>query len=304
MRSDDHAAAGEAKHHRFVQAETGQLAAEEVPGLCAIGENPLRHADSIPRYARAMSTRRIPASAFSGDDGAPNAGLAAALALFTADPARRPDVLAALHRARVLAPVVARPDQVATGAAGLAADKTSDISVPLLEGTDGRRGLPVFTGLDSLARWDPAARPVPVDGPRAAQVAAAEGAEVLVVDVAGPDACVLAAPELRALVDGRGVVPAYDDDRLATELCSVLAAEPRVSLAWLLPAPDVDARLLLGLVDDAATDGELTQLLAMLARRVADLPRWAAHGVRGLDVALAPAADAPAVRPVFRRFLD
>jgi hypothetical protein len=251
-----------------------------------------------------MSTRRIPASAFSDDDGAADTGLAAALASYAADPARRPDVLAALHRARVLAPVVARPDQVATGAAGLPVDKTSDISVPLLEGTDGRRALPVFTGLDSLARWDPAARPVPVDGARAAQVAVAEGAEVLVVDVAGPDTCVLEAPELRALVDGRGVVPAYDDDQLATEVRSALAAEPRVALAWLLPAPGVDARLTLGLVDHAAADGGVTQLLATLARRVADLPRWAAHGVRGLDVALEPAADNPAGRPMFRRFLD
>jgi hypothetical protein len=251
-----------------------------------------------------MSTRHIAASAFSDDDGAPDAGLAAALALFAADPARRPDVLAALHGARVLAPVVARPDQVGTGAAGLVVDKTSDISVPLLEGTDGRRAFPVFTGLDSLARWDPAARPVPVDGPRAAQVAAAEGAEVLVVDVAGPDTCVLAAPELRALVDGRGMVPAYDDVQLAAELRSVLAAEPWVAIAWLLPAPGVDARLTVGLADDAAAGGEATQLLSTLARRVADLPRWADHGVRGLDVALAAAADAPAGQPVFRRFPD
>ena len=251
-----------------------------------------------------MSTRRIPVSAFSDDDGAADTGLAAALALFAADPARRPDVLAALHAARVLAPVVALPDQVATGAAGLLVDKTSDISVPLLEGTDGRRALPVFTGLDSLARWDPAARPVPVDGPRAAQVAAAEGAEVLVVDVAGPDTCVLAAPELRALVDGRGVVPAYDDDELVIELRSALAAEPRVALAWLLPAPGVDARLTVRLVGSAATQGEVTSLLASLARRVADLPGWERHGVRGLDVALPPAHETPERPPVFQRFLD
>jgi hypothetical protein len=251
-----------------------------------------------------MSTRHIAASAFSDDDGAADTALAAALALFAADPARRPDVLAALHRARVLAPVVARPDEVGTGAAGLVVDKTADISVPLLEGTDGRRALPVFTGLGSLARWDPAARPVPVDGPRAAQVAAAEGAEVLVVDVAGPDSCVLAAPELRALVEGRGVVPAYDDDQLATELRSVLAAEPRVARAWLLPAPDVDARLTVRLVGDAGADGGATQLLATLARRVADLPRWADHGVRGLDVALAPAADPPAGPSLYRRPSD
>jgi hypothetical protein len=251
-----------------------------------------------------MSTRSIPASAFRGDDGAADSGLVAALALFAADPARRPDVLAALHAARVLAPVVATPDEVATGAAGLRVDKTSDIAVPLLEGTDGRRALPVFTGLDSLARWDPAARPAPVAGPRAAEVAVAEGAEVLVVDVAGPDTCVLEVPELRALVEGRGVVPAYDDDHLATELRSALAAEPAVAVAWLLPAPGVDARLTVRLVDGDAAPGGLARLLASLARRVADLPGWEKHGVRGLDVAPAPAHETPERPPIFRRFLD
>jgi hypothetical protein len=251
-----------------------------------------------------MSTRSIPASAFRDDDGAADAGLAAALALFGTDPAHRPEVLAALHAARVLAPVVATPDEVATGASGLRVDKTSDVAVPLLEGTDGRRALPVFTALGSLARWDPAARPVPVMGARAAEVAIAEGAEALVVDVAGPDTCVLEVPELRALVGGRGTVPAYDDDRLAAELRTALAAEPAVAVAWLLPASGVDARLTVRLVDGAATQGEVTSLLASLARRVAALPRWDHHGVRGLDVALPPAHETPERAPVFQRSLD
>jgi hypothetical protein len=251
-----------------------------------------------------MSTRSIPASAFRADDGAPNAGLVAALARFATDPALRPGVLAALHGARVLAPVMATRDEVATGAAGLRVDKTSDIAVPLLEGTDGRRALPVFTGLDSLARWDPAARPVPVMGPRAAEVAVAEGAEVLVIDVAGPDTCVLEVPELRALTGGRGTVPAYDDDRLAAQLRSALAEEPAVAVAWLLPALGVDARLTVRLADTAATQAEVASLLASLARRVADLPGWSARGVRGLDVALQPAHETPDSPPVFQRLLD
>ncbi|MEP6760979.1 MAG: SseB family protein [Sporichthyaceae bacterium] len=251
-----------------------------------------------------MSTRRIPASAFSDDDGAADDRLAAALGAFATDPARRPDVLAALHVARVLAPVVARPDEVGAGAAGLRVDKTSDISVPLLEGTDGRRALPVFTSADSLARWDPKARPVPVAGPRAAEVAVAEAAEVLVIDVAGPHPCSMEAPELRALVSGRGMVPAYDDDRLGVQVRSILAAEPAVAAGWVLPAPEVDARLAVRLVNDEATETEVTSLLASLAHRVAGLPRWADHGVRGLDVALVLAADTPHLAPVFRRFLD
>ena len=251
-----------------------------------------------------MSTKQIAASAFRDDDGRADAGLVAALSRFASDPFRRPDVLAALHEARVLAPIVATPDEVATGAAGLRVDKTSDIAVPLLEGADGRRALPVFSGLDSLARWDPAARPVPVEGPRAAEVAVAEGAEVLVVDIAGPHTCVLEAPELRALVSGRGTVPAYDDDRLAAELRPALAGEPAVTFAWLLPASGVDARLSVRLVDGGATQGEVTSLLASLARRVCDLPGWGHHGVRGLDVALAPAHETPERPPVYRRLPD
>jgi hypothetical protein len=50
----------------------------------------------------------------------------------------------------------------------------------------GQKGLLAFTGVDSLANWDPAARPVPVLGAEAAQSAIADGAEALVIDVAGP----------------------------------------------------------------------------------------------------------------------
>ena len=249
-----------------------------------------------------MSTRRLPVSAFSGDDGHPDARLAAALTAFAADPGRRPDVLAALHVVRVLAPVVALAGETGTTAAGLRVDKTSDIAVPLLEGNDGRRALPVFSGVASLARWDPGARPVPVEGPRAAQVAAAEGAEVLVLDPAGPISAVLAAPELRALIEGRGMVPAYDDKELAGRVAAVVETEPAVLAAWLLPQLDADARLTLHLA--AGWTGPPDELLRRLAQRLGDLPDWAALAVRGLDCAVLPAGDTPDRPPVFRRFLD
>ena len=263
-----------------------------------------------------MSTRRIPAPPFSGDDGRPDERLSAALLAYQTDPARLPDVLAALHRARVLAPVVAVAGDSETNAAGLRVDKTSDIAVPLLEGTDGRRALPVFTCVASLARWDPSARPVPVLGPRAAEVATAEGAEVLVLDPAGPVSAVLAAPELRALVEGRGRTPAYDDEELAGRVAAVLQTEPAVLAAWLLPARDVDARLAVriaagtdrpagtGATGPAGTDDVDEVLLRRLAQRLGDLPGWAAAAVRGLDCALLPAGETPDRQPVFQRFLD
>ena len=248
-----------------------------------------------------MSTRSIPHSAFRDDDGRADARLTAALTGFRADSGRRPEVLAALHVARVLAPVVAVPGEVETGVAGLRVDKTSDIAVPLLGGTDGRQALPVFTGLDSLARWDPTARPVPVAGPRAAEVAAAEGADVMVLDPAGPITCALEAAELRALVAGRGVTPAYDDEELAAEVAVLLQGEPSVTAAWLLPAVGVDVRLAVRLTPGDGPD-EGSDALRRVAERLGDLPSWADHAVRGLDIAVLPSGATPGRPPVFQRF--
>ena len=92
-----------------------------------------------------------------------------------------------------------------------------------------------FSSVDALHLWDRAARPVPVSGPRAAAVALAEGAEALVLDVAGPSPATLGLPEVRALAAGLGASPAYDDDGLAAEVALVLSGEPVVVGAWLAP---------------------------------------------------------------------
>lgn len=236
--------------------------------------------------------RRIPDPGFAGDSGAADPALAAAQQAYSTDPARLPEVLAALHRARVLAPVVAVLGESGTTAAGLRVEKTSDIALPLLDAGDGHRAVPVFSGLEALGRWDPAARPVPVEGPRAAAVALAEGAEALVLDVAGPHAVTIGLAEVRALLDGRGTLPAYADEALARLLCGVLAAEPEVRAGWLSPAAGLDARLTV-VVDPAADAGVLGERLGQRLRALV------AVAVRGLDVALtSDGTPPPDGRPV------
>jgi hypothetical protein len=122
-----------------------------------------------------------------GDDaGGADPVLAAALTAYDADPAREPDVLAALGSARLLVPVVAVLGDVETDARGLVHDKSADMATVLMRGADGRLALLAFTGLESMHRWDPAARPVPVPAPVAAQAALQDGAGTLLIDVAGP----------------------------------------------------------------------------------------------------------------------
>ncbi|MFM8515544.1 MAG: SseB family protein [Actinomycetota bacterium] len=55
----------------------------------------------------------------------------------------------------------------------------------------GERGLLAFTGTDSLAAWDPEARPVPAPATAIAHAALDDGAAAVVVDVAGPHQVVI-----------------------------------------------------------------------------------------------------------------
>jgi hypothetical protein len=223
--------------------------------------------------------RTIPDPGFAGDDGRADPGLSAALALDPDDPAYLPRLLAALHAARVLAPVVALLGESGSTAAGLRVDKSADIAVPVLVGADDDRGLPVFSDLAALAAWDRGARPVPVEGPRAAQVALAEGASALVVDLAGPVPATLPLPELRALAEGRGRRPAWEDPAVAAAVAGLLDAEPAARSASLDPCAGRDARLTVVV----AADADPSSVAGRLAPVVADLPVVRA-GIRGLEV--------------------
>ncbi len=151
--------------------------------------------------------RSIPDPGFAGDTGAASAEVGAALAAYAADPDRgHAAMLLVLQRARLLVPVVAVLGESEVDQAGLVHDKTSDMATVLMRGRDGRTALLAFTGNDTLQRWDPAARPVPVTTPRAAEAAVQDGADALLVDVAGPVPVVVAGDDLRELAQGRVLV--------------------------------------------------------------------------------------------------
>ena len=236
------------------------------------------------------------------DDGSVDPGLAAALRAHDVEPARLPQVLAALHRARVLAPIVALLQETGTSPVGLRVEKTSNIALPLLLDADGRKAVLVFSSLDTLHRWDRSARPVPVTGPRAADVALGEGAEGIVLDVAGPSPVTLGLPEVRALAGGRGAVPAYDDDELAGEVSRLLAHEPDVLGGWVAPGAGVDAVLTV-VLDSVRVGVALEDAGARLAQ-VLRAPALRGAAVRGLDLVVQSGlAPEPAGLRVFHRGL-
>lgn len=102
-------------------------------------------------------------------------------------------IVSQLADARLLVAVVARLDSVDENGA----DKDSHMALVSMVNQRGERGLLAFTGVDSLACWDPQARPVPASGAQVAQAALAEGAQAVVIDVAGPQQVVLTDEVLR-----------------------------------------------------------------------------------------------------------
>ena len=154
--------------------------------------------DNPDRFAGA----RLIESSFPDDSGAQSPEVAAALTAYAADRAAWPEVLSALQRSRLLVPVVALVGEVEYDDAGLAHDKSSDMAAVLMKGRDGRLALLAFTGTSQLEAWNPEARPVPVPARVAAQSALQDGAEALLVDVAGPVQLVLEGDDLVGLASG------------------------------------------------------------------------------------------------------
>ncbi|MFI2350008.1 SseB family protein [Streptomyces sp. NPDC019443] len=242
-----------------------------------------------------MALKNIPDPGFSDDDGTADPRLTAALAAWSADRTAQQPVLEALKDARLLVPVVALLGEVEEDENGLRREKTSDMAIPTLTAGD-RRALPAFTSIDSLARWDPHARPVAVPLHQALQAVAHEQADTLLLDVAGPVPYQLTGSALLALSEGRTSADPLDDPAVTTAVRDAVAAEPAVLRAHLGPGR-ADGILALVLAADAVP--------AQAARRVAetlaadDVLR--ARLVRGLDLALLPAEATPPGEPLFVR---
>lgn len=178
----------------------------------------------VPWQGRSFSP-----SGFEGDDGAADPRLAAALQAHAAGTAGLGAVVAAMAGSRLLVPVVAALGEGGTSPeTGLTVDKSADMAMVTLKGRDGRVALPAFSSVATLTAWDPAARPVPVEARRAALAAVDEGADVVVLDVAGPVSLVVPRPAVWALAQGRAWTPSPQDPEVAAAVRDAVEREQDV----------------------------------------------------------------------------
>ncbi len=231
--------------------------------------------------------RPLPGSSpFAGDDGSADAELAALLDRYATGSAESADVVARLAVTRVLVPVLAHARPGAEAAAGGGAEaaagggeREAAAGVVALAAPDGRRALPVFTSVATLANWRADARPVPVPAQRAALSAVGEDWALLVVDPAGPVPFVVPRPAVWALAQGEPWRPAVAggavDPDVVAEIERVLGGLAQVYAVHAEPGRAAEVAIALGLdagLDRAGLDAVLAAVNAALAssRLIAD----------------------------------
>ncbi|MGJ6981244.1 SseB family protein [Aestuariimicrobium soli] len=159
-----------------------------------------------------------PNAAWLDDDGRPDPLVRARLAEADGQTGYLRAV-AALGGARLLLPVVSTGDESSLpgGPTGPDPDRQAEMGAVTLVHPEGGRALIAFSGLDSLEVWAAAAgqgngraRPVPCTLDDLAATVAEAGAEVLVVDPAGPHPLTVLDDLVAELASGRRLVELSD----------------------------------------------------------------------------------------------
>jgi hypothetical protein len=232
---------------------------------------------------------QIPEPEFADDDGSPDPRLAEVLALHSLGEARMSDVVRALHGRRLMTPLMAVLDSVDDAAEAGApgpGEKDSHMATVSLLSPDGRRGLLAFTSVASMAAWDPAARGIPASAQRVAGAALQEGADAVLLDLAGPVRLALQGEALRAVAARRDWVPVEEDPAVRAAVADALADVAGLAGHELLasaPAPDAPDLLVVLTVgpgsDAEAVAGRAAEALAVSPVLVERCPAGIAVGL-------------------------
>jgi SseB protein N-terminal domain len=232
--------------------------------------------------------------------------VSAALTAFGSGLGSEHAALTALASSRLLVPIIAvaggeGEEPVPGGPAR--GDRNSEMSLPTLIGRDGRRAIPAFTCLDTLARWRGEARPVPAPASQVCRAAVDDECAV-VVDIAGPVPVAIDGARLAAIAHGQPVpLPHEDPDVLAAVQAAAVTATGQQVITGLHLAVGRDGNDLHVLVTlgPGSTPGAASETIRLLGAAV-----MAALGDRlrrGIAIAVAPVtpvtppAGPPAPRP-------
>ncbi|WP_309129098.1 SseB family protein [Microbacterium sp.] len=238
-------------------------------------DTPHSHGDVGDSAGVPWEGRSFESNPHAADDGSADPALLSALLSFRAGVGSQAEVVDAFRDARVLVPLVAEKGEEGVGPTGLKVDKTQELSIVTVAAPDGRRVQPVFSSVETMARWDATARPIPVEAKRVALSASSEQTDLIVLDPASDTEFVLRRPAVWAIAQGQRWEPSFLSPEVFTALQQSVAHELAV-IDVSVGAGDPDARMRgpeLIVTLELADGLERETLDAVLARLA---QRWAA----------------------------
>ncbi|MFM2321155.1 MAG: hypothetical protein RL612_302 [Actinomycetota bacterium] len=250
--------------------------------------NPNRFSDSagVPWEGRELHENN-----FANDDGSADVTLIETITKFQSGEAKNEDVVAAFSKARLLIPLLADLGESEIGEHGHKVDKSAELSIVTVGTPDDQNGLPVFSSVAAMQRWNASARPVPSDATRVAIAAASEGNTRIILDAEGPTEFAIRRPAIAAIAQEEKWVHPARDSRVSEEFARVLA-DVEEFLSFDLDDCDPQSRLhsaelqLVLKLAEGLTGERVQELMQGLAKKLAESSVIAEH-VDSLRVKLA-----------------
>jgi hypothetical protein len=169
------------------------------------------------------SGRAFDVNNFAGDDGSAPAALISAIAKFHSGEAIAEDVVDAIRESRLLIPLLADLGESEIGSHGQKVDKSAELSIVTVATPDDQNGLPVFSSVAAMQKWNPIARPVPADARRVALAAAAEGNTRIILDPENETEFAVRRPAIAAIAQELTWVHPARNLQVFEELSSIVA---------------------------------------------------------------------------------
>ncbi len=216
--------------------------------------------------------REFEPNAWADDDGKANPRLLELIKALHEGHARSDSVVDELRSTRVLIPLLANLGESGVGAHGQTVDKSAELSIVTLETPDGFSGLPVFSSVEAMQRWNPQARPVPTSAVKAALAAASENNKRMILDPMAESEFVLRDPAIAALAQGHKWISPESDERVITAFGVAFENLPNLA-GWeiaagdplcLLDGPELQVTLKL---PEGLTRAEIDELLELIKLR-------------------------------------
>lgn len=163
---------------------------------------------------------------FAGDDGSAPELLIETISNFHIGTASAEQVVDAIRESRLLIPLLAQLGESEEGAHGQTVDKSAELSIVTVATPDDQNGLPVFSSVAAMQRWNPTARPIPVDARRVALAAVVEENTRVILDPESNTEFAIRRPALAAIAQDLNWVHPVRNKEVHDAIAAVIAKSP------------------------------------------------------------------------------